>query len=76
MPKKNKQVITPDGQGKVVEVYPIREFVLVELPEVGRREYHKDDLQFVEDKETLEKAASTFVQKHGTGGGCGQCNLK
>ncbi len=76
MPKKNKQVITPDGPGKVVDVYPIREFVLVELPEVGRREYHKDDLQIVEDKETLDKAAATFVQKHGAGGGCGQCNLK
>ncbi len=79
MPKKNKIVITPDGQGKVIEVFPIRECVLVELPEIGRREYHKDDLQVLEDQETLNKAAETFVQKHsggGGGGGCGQCNLK
>lgn len=77
LPKKNKHVVTPDGEGKVVDVYPLREFVLVELPEVGRREYHIEDIKIVDDQETLDKAAASFTKKPGGGGGgCGQCNLR
>lgn len=73
LPKKNKKVITPDGEGKVIDVQPIRGMILVEIPEVGRKEYAKDDVKLVDDEsEVINKAASSFVAKHG-GGGCGQC---
>ena len=44
LPKKNKRVITPQGEGKVLEVFPMRDSVLVDIPEVGRREYKRDQL--------------------------------
>ncbi|MRS02501.1 stage 0 sporulation protein, partial [bacterium] len=53
LPKKNKRVITPDGTGKVIDVSPIREMVLVELPEIGRKEYHKDVLKPADEMEAL-----------------------
>ncbi|KAF0112461.1 MAG: hypothetical protein FD147_57 [Chloroflexi bacterium] len=73
LPKKNKRVITPDGEGKVIDVSPIREMVLVELPEIGRKEYHKDFLKPVDELEAFENKANKTSGGHG-GGGCGQCN--
>ena len=72
LPKKNKKVITPDGEGKVIDVQPIRGMILVDIPEVGKKEYTKDDVKLVDEIEVINKAASSFVAKHG-GGGCGQC---
>jgi len=74
LPKKNKRVLTPDGEGKVLDVYPIRECLLVEIPEVGRREYHKDVIRLIEDKDAIEKAAETFPKKMNTG--CENCPKK
>ena len=73
LPKKNKRVVTPDGEGKVVDVSPIREMVTVDLAEAGRREYHKDVIQLVADQDTAEQKGN---RKGGGGGGCGQCNLR
>lgn len=75
LPKKNKRVITPNGEGKVIDVYPMREAILVDLPEIGRREFHKDEVKLVDEGEVLEKAARDFVQKHG-GSGCDSCSQK
>ena len=38
-PKKKKRVITPAGEGKVVDTFPLRGCVMVEIPDVGRREF-------------------------------------
>ena len=75
LPKKNKRVITPDGTGKVIDVSPIREMVLVELPEIGRKEYHKDVLKPADEMEALENKAQQTSGGHG-GGGCGQCRMR
>ncbi len=57
LPKKNKRVITPQGEGKVIEVFPLREAVLVEIPEVGRREYKRDQITFDDQKNNLQTSA-------------------
>lgn len=49
LPKRNKRVRTPQGEGKVVDVVPLREAVIVDLPEVGRREFSGSEVQLVED---------------------------
>lgn len=48
LPKRNKRVTTPHGEGKVVEVYPLRQSVLVDIPDVGKREFKIDEIT-VED---------------------------
>lgn len=46
LPKKNKKVVTPQGEGKVVEVFPLRDAVLVDIPEVGKREFKREQITF------------------------------
>jgi len=75
LPKKNKKVITPNGEGKVVDVFPLRGAVLVEIPDIGKKEFDKDEIRAADEQEVINKAASSFVTRHG-GGGCGQCNRK
>ena len=50
LPKKNKHVVTPQGEGKVIEVFPLRDAVLVDIPEVGRREFKREQLTFDDQK--------------------------
>ena len=72
LPKRNKLVITPKGEGKVVDVNPLKESVWVEIPEgEGWRTYEfaKADLQPKEELETLQKKAAAPCDRH-EGGGC------
>ncbi|MCL4561171.1 MAG: stage 0 sporulation family protein [Chloroflexi bacterium] len=57
LPKRNKRVITPQGEGKVVDVIPLRERVIVELPEVGLREFGKEEIKPWEEYEALRQKA-------------------
>ncbi len=50
LPKRNSIVTTDQGQGKVVDIYPLRQSVLVEMPEVGYKEIPKSDIVSVKDK--------------------------
>ncbi len=57
LPKRNKRVITPLGEGKVVDVIPLQEMILVELPEVGVRQFQKTEIQPADELEALQKKA-------------------
>jgi cell fate regulator YaaT (PSP1 superfamily) len=72
LPKRNKRVITPDGEGKVLDVYPLRDVVLVEFETQearNRREYHRDVLEPWDELEALRRKAQAPCDKH-EGGGC------
>ena len=58
LPKRNKRVRTPDGEGKVVDVVPLREAVLVELPDVGVREYPGANVVVLDGEGTARPAAA------------------
>lgn len=71
LPKRNKRVVTPDGEGKVVDVLPLRGTVLVLLDgdETARaREYAREDLQPWDELEALRRKAEAPCEKHGNGG--------
>ncbi len=68
LPKRNKRVITPDGEGKVVDVSPIREMVYVEIVEKGVREYHKDQLKPADEYEAFVQKAQGGCDKNESGG--------
>ena len=74
LPKRNKQVITPKGPGKVRDVNPLKETVFVEIvdgPEGQRRvfEFPKDDLQPADELAALQTKATSPCDRH-EGGGC------
>ncbi|WP_298008748.1 MULTISPECIES: regulatory iron-sulfur-containing complex subunit RicT [Anaerolinea] len=47
LPKRNKRVVTPDGEGKVVDVVPLKGAVIVELPDGVKREYPGEKISLV-----------------------------
>ena len=57
LPKRGKLVVTPRGNGKVIDVFPLKETVLVELEQGDRNEFMQQDLQPFEELEALKKKA-------------------
>jgi len=51
LPKRKQLVNTPDGIGKVIDLAPLRQGVVVELREKGIKEYHKDEITLYEEHE-------------------------
>jgi cell fate regulator YaaT (PSP1 superfamily) len=68
LPKRNKRVITPLGEGKVVDVAPLSQMVTVEIPEVGHREFPKDEIKPWEEYEALRQKAQNPCDQHDQGG--------
>jgi hypothetical protein len=48
LPKRKKRVLTPMGEGRVVQILPLRQSVIVDIPEIGPRQFTKDDLDRAE----------------------------
>jgi cell fate regulator YaaT (PSP1 superfamily) len=46
LPRRNAMVETPLGEGKVIEVYPLRQSVLIQLPDEVHKEFPKEQLKF------------------------------
>jgi cell fate regulator YaaT (PSP1 superfamily) len=50
LPRRNKIVKTPRGMGKVLDVNPLQAMILVEIPEVGVLQFHKDEIEVTEEE--------------------------
>jgi len=57
LPKRGKHVVTPRGEAKVVDVYPLKETVIVELASGIQVEFPVGDLQPWEELEALRRKA-------------------
>lgn len=44
LPKRNKRVMTPVGEGKVIDLLPLKLAVIVDIPQIGRREFNNADI--------------------------------
>ncbi|MFQ5617177.1 MAG: regulatory iron-sulfur-containing complex subunit RicT, partial [Anaerolineales bacterium] len=55
LPKRNKRVVTPLGRGKVVGLYPLKQAVIVYIPEVGRKEFLKHEIEPWDELEALRR---------------------
>ncbi|GAB4503829.1 MAG: hypothetical protein Fur0043_08220 [Anaerolineales bacterium] len=72
LPRRNKRVVTPNGEGKVVDVSPLNGMVTVLLDTDGRpthQTFHRDQLQPWDELEALRRKAEAPCDKH-AGGGC------
>ncbi len=72
LPKRNKRVITPRGEGKVVDVMPMSNIVLVLLDNDERHypvSFDREELQPWDELEALRRKSEAPCDHH-EGGGC------
>ena len=55
LPKSNKRVVTPLGEGKVLDVNPLQMTIRVELPDVGSREFPREDVEPWDELEAIRR---------------------
>jgi len=69
LPKRNKRVVTPQGEGRVLDVYPLKETVLVELDRGFQQEFPHAQIQPWDELEALRNKSEGPCDKH-DGGEC------
>jgi cell fate regulator YaaT (PSP1 superfamily) len=73
LPKRNKRVVTPKGEGKVIDVLPMTNRVMVQLEgEEGKRfteTFSREDIQPWDELEALRRKSEAPCDRH-EGGGC------
>lgn len=73
LPKRNKRVITPKGEGKVVDIMPMSNKVVVQLDNQENKyltaTFEREELQPWDELETLRRKAAAPCDRH-EGGGC------
>lgn len=69
LPKKNKRVVTPLGEGKVLDVIPLKKHVLVALDDGMRSEFPLDEIQPYDELKALEEKANDPCD-HNSGENC------
>jgi cell fate regulator YaaT (PSP1 superfamily) len=67
LPKRNKRVVTPQGDGKVVATYPLKDSVLVDVEGVGREEFGRLEIQPWDELEELRRKSEAPCDKHENG---------
>lgn len=73
LPKRNKRVVTPLGEGKVIDIYPLKDAVLVDLGDLGEHEVHREDIQPWDELEALRRKSQEPCDRHENGGcDCGK----
>lgn len=68
LPKRNKRVGTPAGEGKVVDVLPLQDAVVVKVDN-ERLTFQREEIMPLEEWEALQKKAQEGCSKH-DGGEC------
>lgn len=67
LPRRNKRVGTPVGEGRVVDVFPLRDMVSVFIEEKGIQMVARQDIVPLDELKALAKKASEPCDKHGEG---------
>jgi cell fate regulator YaaT (PSP1 superfamily) len=67
LPKRNKRVVTPMGEGRVLDTYPLKLSVVVELDSGNSSEFSLEDLQPWDELESLRRKSKEPCAKHENG---------
>ena len=67
LPRRNKRVGTPYGEGRVLDQYPLKDAVLVEIEEGSRKTVEREDIIPLEEFRKLAEKAQSPCDKHGDG---------
>jgi len=72
LPKRNKRVVTPKGEGKVVDILPMSNQVVVLIEDAegkrSRETFTKDDIQPWDELEALKRKSEAPCDRHNSGG--------
>lgn len=75
LPKRKKRVITPRGEGKVLDTLPLKQAVIVQLDDDVRAEFTLDEIEPYDEYKALQDKANNGCDKHENGGcNCGKDN--
>lgn len=55
LPKRNQRVITPNGEGRVIDLIPLQEKVVVELAEEGEKIFDNNVIRKIEGSPSIQK---------------------
>ncbi len=73
LPKRNKRVVTPKGEGKVIDVLPLSDRVMVLIETEGERPqmftFDREEIQPWDELEALRRKSEAPCDRH-EGGGC------
>jgi cell fate regulator YaaT (PSP1 superfamily) len=67
MPKRKKRVVTPLGEGRVVDLYPLKKTVVVQLDDGIRHEIPNEDLEPYDELKALKAKAEAPCERHPNG---------
>jgi cell fate regulator YaaT (PSP1 superfamily) len=67
LPKRNKRVLTPMGEARVVDVLPLRDAVVVSLPDGKRAEFLKQEIQPYDELKALQDKSIAPCDRHENG---------
>lgn len=75
LPKRGKEVVTPLGKGKVLDVVPLKQAVYVALVDGKRAEFLKHEIEPWDELEALRRKSEAPCDRHENGGcDCGKAN--
>lgn len=67
LPRRNKRIGTPYGEGRVIDVLPLKDAVMVDLGETGRKVVVREEITPLEEFRKLAEKAQQPCDKHGDG---------
>ncbi len=67
LPKRNKRVVTPRGEGKVVDVLPLKEAVIVQFDDERKIEFLRDEIEPYDELQALKAKANQPCDIHQNG---------
>jgi cell fate regulator YaaT (PSP1 superfamily) len=67
LPKRNKRVVTPAGEGKVIDVLPLKQSVVVLLEDERKVEFPREDIEPYDELQALKDKAQNPCSRHGEG---------
>jgi cell fate regulator YaaT (PSP1 superfamily) len=77
LPKRGKDVVTPLGKGKVLDVVPLKQAVIVGLAEGKRAEFLKHEIEPWDELEALRRKSEAPCDRHENGGcDCGKASAE
>ncbi|MGD8458662.1 MAG: regulatory iron-sulfur-containing complex subunit RicT [Anaerolineales bacterium] len=69
LPKRGTRVVTPSGEGKVIDAMPLRNIIVVRLDDEdkSRAEFYNDEIEPWDEVEALRRKAKEPYEKHNGG---------